>query len=311
MKLSVVSTLYQSAPYVEEFHRRACASAQQLVGKDYEIILVNDGSPDNSLEIAVNLTKLDPRLVVVDLSRNFGHHKALMTGLSYAKGERVFLIDSDLEEEPEWLIPFATQMDQEACDVVYGVQKKRKGGFFERWSGEVFYWLFRRLTNLDIPKNLLTVRLVNRSYLKALLLYQEQEIFLGGLWHIVGFAQNPHLVEKALKGTTTYTLRKKISLFFNAIVSFSNYPLHLICYTGFLIFLLSSLSICYFLGSYLFFARPLRGWTSLMASIWFLGGLIIIFVGVVGIYLSKVFSEVKRRPLTITRAVYQRGMLNV
>ncbi|MBY0263996.1 MAG: glycosyltransferase family 2 protein [Holosporales bacterium] len=311
MKLSVVSTLYQSAPYVEEFHRRASAAAEQLVGQDYEIILVNDGSPDNSLEIAVNLTKSDPHLVVVDLSRNFGHHKALMTGLSYAKGERVFLIDSDLEEKPEWLIPFAAQMDQEACDVVYGVQKKRKGSFFERWSGEVFYWLFRRLTNLDLPKNILTVRLISRSYLKAFLFYQEREIFLGGLWHIVGFDQNPHLVEKAFKRATTYTIRHKISLFFSAIVSFSNYPLNLICYTGFLIFFLSSLSICYLLGSYLFFSRPLRGWTSLMASIWLLGGVIIIFVGVVGLYLSKIFSEVKRRPLTITRAIYQRGVLNV
>lgn len=106
MKLSIVATLYQSAPHIKEFYVRVSAVAQQLVGDDYEIVLVNDGSPDDSLDIAIQLTDTDDHVVVVDLSRNFGHHKAMMTGLAYAKGEQVFLIDSDLEEEPEWLISF-------------------------------------------------------------------------------------------------------------------------------------------------------------------------------------------------------------
>ena len=104
MKLSIVATLYQSAPYIIEFHQRASAAAKQIVGNDYEIVLVNDGSPDNSLEVAVQLTETDSHVVVVDLSRNFGHHKAMMTGLAHTKGDRVFLLDSDLEEEPEWLL---------------------------------------------------------------------------------------------------------------------------------------------------------------------------------------------------------------
>ena len=110
MKLSIVATLYQSAPYIAEFHQRASAVASQLVGDDYEIVLVNDGSPDNSLDLAMQLTERMRHVVVVDLSRNFGHHKAMMTGLAHAKGERVFLIDSDLEEEPECLIGFSDQM---------------------------------------------------------------------------------------------------------------------------------------------------------------------------------------------------------
>ena len=126
MKLSIVTTLYMSAEYIEEFCRRAKVSASELVGEDYEIILVNDGSPDNSLEIAINLCNLDQHMVVVDLSRNFGHHKAMMTGLAQAIGDQIYLIDSDLEEEPEWLVSFEEKLQSEQCDVVYGVQSKRK-----------------------------------------------------------------------------------------------------------------------------------------------------------------------------------------
>ena len=112
MKLSIVATLYQSSAYITEFHQRASAAARQLVGEDYEIILVNDGSPDDSLDIAVQLSDNDNHVIVVDLSRNFGHHKAMMTGLDSASGQHVFLIDSDLEEEPEWLLSFKKQMDE-------------------------------------------------------------------------------------------------------------------------------------------------------------------------------------------------------
>jgi len=129
MKLSIVATLYQSAPYIAEFHQRASAAAEKLVGDEYEIVLVNDGSPDRSLDIAVKLTEQDSHVVVIDLSRNFGHHKAMMTGLEHARGERIFLLDSDLEEEPEWLLTFAEQMSEDNRDVVYGVQESRKGNF--------------------------------------------------------------------------------------------------------------------------------------------------------------------------------------
>ena len=145
MKLSIVATLYQSAPYVSEFYQRASAAAKQLLGEDYEIVLVNDGSPDNSLDLAVQITESDSHVVVVDLSRNFGHHKAMMTGLAHTKGDQVLLIDSDLEEEPECLIAFAEQMQSQRCDVVYGIQEQRKGGWFERWSGQWFYRFFKAL----------------------------------------------------------------------------------------------------------------------------------------------------------------------
>lgn len=130
LRLSIIATLYRSERYINEFFRRASEAARQLVGDDYEIILVNDDSPDKSLELAINLTEHDSHAVVVDLSRNFGHHKAMMTGLAHAIGELIFLIDSDLEEDPEWLLGFAAQMKQQCCDVVFGVQIRRIGSSY-------------------------------------------------------------------------------------------------------------------------------------------------------------------------------------
>src|SRR6266480_3840502 len=157
MTLSIVTTLYNSAPYVEEFYVRVCAATEQIT-EDYEIILVNDGSPDNSLEIALSIYHKDPRVRVIDLSRNFGHHKAMMTGLIHARGKLVFLLDSDLEEEPELLEQFYQLLKAKDADVVYGVQEKRKGRLFERVSGTLFFKLFNFLSTYPIPPNLITVR---------------------------------------------------------------------------------------------------------------------------------------------------------
>ncbi|PRC93561.1 glycosyltransferase family 2 protein [Solimicrobium silvestre] len=304
MKLSIVTTLYQSASYINEFHRRVSAVANQLVEENYEIILVNDGSPDNSLELALHLTKNDSHVVVIDLSRNFGHHKAMMTGLAHAKGELVLLIDSDLEEEPEYLITFADKMLKEGCDVVYGVQEKRKGNWFERRSGQLFYRFFKALTGLALPENIVTARLMTRRYVAALLQHKEREVFMAGLWHITGFEQRPHLVKKHSCSETTYTFRRKMSLLVNSVTSFSNAPLVGIFYIGVSISLVAFFYTCYLAIQWAFLAKPLSGWTSVMASIWLLGGMIISFIGVVGIYLSKIFSETKQRPYTIIRQIY-------
>ena len=306
MKLSVVATLYQSAAFVVPFVERAGAAARGLAGDDYEIVLVNDGSPDDSLELAVQAAARDPHVVVVDLSRNFGHHKAMMTGLAHARGELVFLIDSDLEEEPEWLEAFEAQMREQRCDVVYGAQARRKGGLFERWSGEWFYRLFKVLTGLALPQNVVTARLMTRRYVDALLRHDEREVFMAGLWHTTGFEQNPRIVHKRSKPGTTYTFRRKMALLVNSVTSFSNAPLVTIFYVGALISLVAGGVSAWLVVHWLFFQRPLSGWTSVMASIWLLGGLVICFLGIVGIYVSKVFSETKRRPYTIVRHVYGR-----
>ena len=306
MKLSIVATLYQSSMYIVEFCQRASLSAQQLVGNDYEIVLVNDGSPDNSLEIATKLHYADSHIIIVDLSRNFGHHKAMMTGLAHSHGEQVFLIDVDLEEDPEWLIEFSQQMEKDYCDVVYGVQKKRKGGMLERISGQWFYRFFRVFTGVSIPENMVTSRLMSRRYVDALVSHNEREVFLAGLWHITGFEQHPHTITKHSTSESTYTIRRKLSLLVNSITSFSNTPLILIFYIGLTILIFSGAYSLYMVLNWFFAAKPPSGWTSVITSIWFLGGLIISFIGIIGVYISKIFSETKHRPYTIVRHIYER-----
>ncbi len=307
MKLSIVATLYRSAPHLQEFHRRASAAARSLVGDDYEIILVNDGSPDHSLELAIALTREDSHATVVDLSRNFGHHKAMMTGLAHARGERIFLIDSDLEEEPECLLEFAAKMHAENADVVFGVQQHRRGGWVEKYSGLIFYHLFRMLTGVRQPDNIVTARLMTWRYTRALLRHREREVNIGGLWHITGFKQYAQPITKHSTSQTTYTLRRKISHFVNAITSFSNAPLVWIFYIGASISAAASAYTAYLVLNYWLLSKPVSGYTSIMASIWLLGGLIISFIGVIGIYLAKIYSETKRRPYTIVRQIYRTG----
>lgn len=304
MKLSIVATLYHSAPYIIEFHRRVCAVAQQLAGESYEIILVNDGSPDNSLELAVQLAESDPHVKVIDLSRNFGHHHAMMSGLEAAKGDHVFLIDSDLEEEPEWGIDFDADMAREQCDVVYGIQTQRKGSAAEQLTGKIFYRIFRLFTRIDQPDNITTARLMSRRYVDALLLHKEREINIGGLWIITGFNQYQRPIKKHSSSPTTYSLSRKINHLVNAITSFSNFPLVFTFYSGAAISLSALLYIMYLIARYYIVSRPPTGYTSLIASIWFFSGLIIFFLGIQGIYISKIFSEVKQRPRTIIRQIY-------
>jgi putative glycosyltransferase len=304
MRLSVVATLYRSALYLSEFHRRASETARSLVGDDYEIVLVNDGSPDASFDLAKSLADTDPHVVVVDLSRNFGHHKAIMTGLEHATGCQVFLIDSDLEEEPEWLLEFSRAMEDERVDVVYGRQQERKGGWLERWSGNIYYSIFNWLADIEHPRNIVTSRLMTRRYVDALLRFRERELVISCLWVITGFRQSERVVNKHMSSATTYNISRKIAHAVNAITSFSEVPLRLIFYVGMAIFSVAFLYALDLVVMHLFFARAVDGWTSVMVSIWVLGGLVISFVGVIGIYLSKVFTETKQRPYTIVREVY-------
>lgn len=305
MDLSIVTSLYHSAPHLEEFHRRVSAVAEQITS-DCEIIFVNDGSPDNSLEIALSIYRRDDRVRVIDLSRNFGHHKAMMTGLNHAYGGLVFLVDSDLEEEPELLQVFHKELKATGADVVFGVQQKRKGKLFERLTGAIFFRLFNALSTHPIPVNMITARLMTRKYVSALVRHEERETMIGGLWALTGFRQIPITVEKHHRAASTYNLRRKISHLVNAVTSFSNKPLVLIFYCGCFISLVSSIAALDLIVRRVFFGQLLQGWASLIVSIWLLGGLTLFCLGVIGIYLAKIFIETKQRPYTIIREIYER-----
>jgi putative glycosyltransferase len=303
LALSIVTSMYKSAAFLDEFHDRCSAVAARL-GGSYEIVFVNDGSPDDSLAIALGLQERDPHVRVLDLSRNFGHHKALMTGLAHAHGERVFLIDCDLEEDPGWLITFDELLRSTGADVVYGVQSQRKGDWFERLSGDVFFKVFNRLLEHPIPANVVTARLMTARYVRALLEHQERELCFAGLLVSTGFDQRPLPITKGSRPGTSYTLRKRISVFVNAVTSFSNRPLVYIFQIGIGVMLLSIAAGVILIYKHLTSGIGVPGWASIMVSIWFLGGLTIFCVGVIGVYLAKIFIEIKHRPYTIVRAEY-------
>lgn len=302
--LAVVTSLYRSGPYVEEFHARISKAAQEITDR-YELVFVNDGSPDDSLERAVRLQEEDPRVVVIDFSRNFGQHKAHMTGLEFTDADYVFLVEVDLEELPEWLGDFYREMASGPdIDVVYGVQKRRKGAWAERVSGALFYAAFNMLSDIPIPPNHTTARLMTRRYVQALTRFRDRELFLGGVYQLVGFQQRPYPVEKLSHSETTYTLRKKLVLLVNAITSFSAAPLTLIFWGGMAVSGASFVFILYVVAQWaLMSVRP--GWTSLIASIWAVGGLLMLALGVIGIYLKKTLDEVKQRPYSVIRRVYE------
>lgn len=306
MKLSIVATMYRSAEYVEPFCDRIAAAARKITD-DFEIVLVNDGSPDDALQRAIARAEQDPRVSVVDLSRNFGHHKAMMTGLAHTDGDLVYLIDIDLEELPEWIIPFHHQLTEQSCDVVYGQQEIRRGGAWERWSGQWFYILVNYLTRLDLPQNIVTARLMTRRYVDALLRFEEREFFIAGLWQLAGFDQQPQIVQKLAGSETTYNLRRKFSILVQMVTSFSAAPLALTFYFGLFIATGAGLYTAYLVVNALFLSNPMPGWTSVMASVWLLGGIIIALIGMIGIYLAKIFAETKKRPYTIVRQVYRHG----
>jgi putative glycosyltransferase len=305
MKLSIVTTLYKSGAYVEEFHRRASEAAQHITD-DYEIVMVDDGSPDNSLDIACAIARTDSRVRVVELSRNFGHHKAMMTGLDHSRGELCFLIDSDLEEDPALLGKFFEIMQARDFDVVFGYEESRKGGIVKRKGGEIAWHLIGRLLSIDVPLNHCTVRLMRREYVDALLLHRESNTVIGGLWVITGFRQSGSAIVKGHRKESSYSVLLRLVTLFNAITSFSTVPLSLMVMFGMVVSLVS-FAVGFFVILDKLFYSAAAGWASLIVSIWFMGGIIILCLGVIGIYISRVFVETKNRPYVIVRRIHQRA----
>jgi len=304
MQLSIVTTLYRSVGTIDQFYRRSVKAAESL-GYDVEVVMVNDGSPDDSLEHALKLQQNDARLVVVDLARNFGHHKAMMVGLSHARGDRVFLLDSDLEEQPEDLLRFHERFAQGDCDVVYGVQEKRRGNILQRLPGELFFFLVQLLSDQPVPRNAVAARLMSRDYVHALVRHRDREFMMIHLMQLTGFRQVPVPVRKLSRGSSTYSARMRIEMAIKFLTTTSTRLLYLILYAGLLIFGLSTAVIIYFISRYLASGVGVDGFTSEIVSIWFFGGLITLILGILGVYIANILAETKRRPYAVVRRVYR------
>ena len=305
MQLSIVTSTFNSAQTIEEFIKKIYASINVLNITDYEIIIVDDGSSDNTLIKLKEIKKTKINIKILELSRNFGHHKALMTGIKKSIGNFTFLIDSDLEEDPENLILFYNKIINSENDLIYGIQKKRSSGFISNFFGSAFYKIFNCLSELKIPENVMTVTLFNSSVKEEIIKHNEVDLFLHGIIHTIGFTKYFFLINKKFKGKTHYSFSKKIELCIEAIISFSSAPLKLFFYLGFITSFCSLVFMFYLIGIKLIKINIiLPGYTSLMLTIIFFGGLILSGIGILGSYLSKIYTEVKKRPQTIVKKIY-------
>lgn len=300
--ISIVTTLYNSAQYIEEFYSRTVEAASAY-GDDFEIVMVNDGSTDSSLELAKTLHIKDSRVKIIDLSRNFGHHKAIMTGLAHSSGEQVFLLDSDLEQRPEWLHKFIQEAEETDADAIVAVRNSAHGNTMKRIGGNLFSWLFNQLSSISIPSNVTIARLMTKRYVTALLNHKEHELFFAGLCELTGFYQRTICVDISFKGSSDYNLSRSTQQAINAITSFSNKPLYIIFGLGCVIFAISGVYIGWIIFQKLVFGLQ-TGFASLIASIWTVGGITMMCTGIIGIYLAKVYAEIKARP-TIIRRIYE------
>lgn len=305
-EISIVSTMYRSRPFLEQFLAECCQALSQIKCSNFEILLVNDGSPDDSLAYALERRADIPQLVVVDLSRNFGHHHAAQAGLRHACGNLVFLIDCDLEVPPHVLVEFHRKLQETECDVVFGYQEARKGRLFEQISGGLFWKGFNFLSDVKIPENVVTERIMTRRYVEALLQMGDRNLFLGGMMSWTGFRQiGLPVIKKQRDGRSAYTLMRRIGLMVNAVSSFSAQPLVWLFNIGVTITLLSFFFALYLMLRKLFFDDALIGFTSLMTMMTLSLGISTTAMGLVGIYLGKVFNQVQNRPTYIVRDIYR------
>jgi putative glycosyltransferase len=304
--VSVVTCVYKSYPYLKRFIELVLDALQQIGCTDFELVFVVDGSPDSSLDLLLQEKKSVPQIAVIELSRNFGHHYAAHAGLQYARGELVFLVDCDLEVSPLVLVDFHRKVSEEACEVVYGYQTKRKGAWIERWGGGIFWRLFNALSDTRIPPDTVTERLLSRRYVDAFLKLGDRNLFLVGMMHWVGFKQIGVPVTKVQReGRSTYTLARRITLLIEAVTSFSTVPLRLLFLTGMSITCGSLLFSLYLMLNKLMNPEAiLLGFTALSVLMLLSLGMIMASIGMVGIYLSKIYRQMQNRPLYVVKNVY-------
>ena len=308
--LSVVVPCYNEQEVLAELHRRLIAACEPI-GRSFEIVLVNDGSKDRTWPLMAELAEEDPRVVGVNLARNHGHQLALTAGLSLCRGERILIIDADLQDPPELLPAMLERMDAGA-DVVYGQRRHREGETaMKRFTAAMFYRLIARLTDVPIPRDTGDFRLMSRRALDVLLAMPERHRFIRGMVSWIGFRQEPIQYDRHARfaGTTKYPFRKMLKFALDAITAFSVKPLALASWVGIAsgVFALGLLIYTFFswMG---WMGRPaVTGWTSLMAVMAFLGSVQLLVLGILGEYLGRMYEQVKGRPLFIIESIARSG----
>jgi len=309
MKLSVVIPCYNEEPCLERLHERIMSAARGSVGDDYEVVLINDGSRDASWQIMQRIAAEDAHVVAVNLSRNHGHQLALTAGLDICRGDRILIIDADLQDPPELLGPMVETMDREQADVVYGVRRSRAGETaFKRATAHGFYRLLSRATEVDIPLDAGDFRLMSRRALDALLALPEQARFIRGMVAWIGFRQVPFAYDRDQRfaGETKYPLKKMVRFAIDALTGFSSAPLKLASHIGLALSIGSVILILYIAYAWLS-GHSIQGWTSLMLVVVIIGAVQMFVLALMGEYIGRLYNEAKRRPLYIVQEIAGRS----
>jgi dolichol-phosphate mannosyltransferase len=303
--LSVVAPLYNEEGNVAELVRRLRAAADGANVDGYELVFVDDGSKDRTLELLRAHAAVDPRIVVVQLSRNFGHQLAATAGLDLARGDAVVLIDADLQDPPE-LIPAMIDRWREGYDVVYAVRRSRAGeSAFKRFTARLFYRITNRLTKVSIPVDTGDFRLMSRRVVDALKSIRERHRFIRGLVSWVGFRQTAIEYDRDARfsGSSKYPISKMLRFAIDGITSFSDIPLRFASYLGFIVSAVAFVVAVVEILIRIFTGYNLPGYTSLIFAILFLGGVQLIGIGILGEYIGRIHDEIKGRPLYVVAAV--------
>lgn len=297
--ISIVTPVYGCCKSLNNLYERLNKTLSSITN-NFEIIMVNDASPDNAWESIKELAKKDDRVKGINLSRNFGQHYAITAGLDYANGYWVVVMDCDLQDQPEEIIKLYNKA-QEGYDIVFGKKTERKDSFLKKLSSKIFFKAYDYFTDSKIDSTVGNFSIISKKVLETLSEFKEQTKAYPLFVNWIGFRKCEVFIEHAQReeGRSSYNIKKLINLAIDNVVSQSNKPLKLSIKFGFIISFLSLLYGSWLIFRYFFFSIPVEGWTSVMVSIYFIGGLLFSNMGVLGLYIGKIFDETKARPVYI------------
>jgi dolichol-phosphate mannosyltransferase len=297
---SIVGPVYNEEALLEEFCQRMIEVLEAL-GEPFELVLVNDGSRDRSPEILRRMHALDARVKVLNFSRNFGMQAALTAGLDYAAGQAIIVMDTDLQDPPE-VVPQLIERWRSGYQLVYAQRAERAGeSWFKKFTASAFYRLITRITSVEIPVDTGEFRLMDRQVVDAIKSMREYNRFMRGLSVWVGYKQTGIVYERDARkaGETKFTIRKMVRLALDGITTFSYLPLQLATYLGFFVAVFSMIFLVAVLFLRIFMPDFFYGQATTLVSVLFIGSVQLIFLGIIGEYLGRIYDEVKRRPLYI------------
>ena len=303
-EISIVIPIYNEEKTIQELFQRLTES---LKGLDSEIVFVNDGSTDNSLNMLKKISEDDESVLVVNFSRNYGQQAAILAGINYACGNYIVVMDGDLQDRPEE-IPNLYKAIQDGHDIVFAVRKTRQDSWLKKTTSNWFSKIFNLLTSYKIQTSMYLI--MRERVANEIVRMEEHNRYFLGLLEYAGFEKHYLPVDRDARfaGETKYSFMKMIRLAFDAITSFSNVPLKVATWTGFITATISFLSIFVLLYRKIFLNAAIEGWTSLAIIILFLFGLNFVFIGIIGEYISRIFNESKKRPLYIVENTYQKDI---